>query len=164
MPLYSQDDGATFGWSSLEFDANKGKPGYKPPNPLKLPAPVPLNQKPTLADFKENGRYCKSGLAYPASDYLAVCTSFTEMMYYDATTKKTTKLKEVDGAYKCSPEDQANVCQLRFKIDPAYDEYTDATGTSRGYVENQCKCALDGGVDSGYCTSTLGTDKYRKAV
>jgi len=93
MPLYSQDDGATFGWFSKD------------------------PKQPQLADFKENGRYCKSGLAYPASDNLAVCTSFTQMDYYDATTKKASKMEEIDGAYPCSPEDQANVCQLRFKID-----------------------------------------------
>jgi len=143
MPLYSQDDGATFGWSSENA------------KDLKFPS---------LADFKENGRYCKSGLAYPASDDLAVCTSFTEMMYYNAADKKSTKLEKINGAYRCSPEDQANLCQLHFQIAPEHKTYTEAVGTSRGYVENQCKCALDGDTDSGYCSSTLGTDKYRKAV
>lgn len=89
MPLYSQDDGATFGWSS-----EKGN------NPKDV-----KKEFPSLADFKENGRYCKSGLAYPASDDLAVCTSFTQMEYYVAATKETTKLEEIKGAYRCSPED-----------------------------------------------------------
>lgn len=60
MPLYSQDDGTEFGW----YSAHK------------------LN--PNSTDFKENGRYCKSGLAYPASDNVAVCTSFKKMMQYYA--------------------------------------------------------------------------------
>lgn len=147
MPLYSQDDGATFGWRAEHAEK------------LKQP------DKPTLEDFKENGRYCKSGLAYPAGEYLAVCTSFSKMMYYDDEEKKSTELKPTEnGAYKCNPEKQQNVCQLHFNIAPEHKEYTEAKGTTRGYVENQCKCALDGGADSGYCSATLGTDKYTKAV
>ena len=120
--------------------------------------------KPTLADFKENGRYCKSGLAYPAGADLAVCTSFTHMEFYEAATKKVTKIEGKDGAYACSPEDQANTCRLRFAIDDTYKAYVNKADTSRSYVENQCKCALDGKEASGYCSSTLGTGKYKKAV
>tara|TARA_B110000285_G_C15074352_1_gene589852 strand:- start:416 stop:748 length:333 start_codon:yes stop_codon:yes gene_type:complete len=93
MPLYSQDDGATFGWASQGEDERAA--GKK-------------NLNPTLEDFKNNGRYCKSGLAYPAGDNLAVCTSFTEMWFYDDATKKAAiipKDKAKDGAYPCSPED-----------------------------------------------------------
>ena len=91
------------------------------------------------------------------------------MEFYEATTKKVTDLKETElgsGAYRCSPEDQANTCRLRFTIYPkiAPDTYVNKDDTSRAYVENQCKCALDGKETSGYCASTLGTPKYRKAV
>jgi hypothetical protein len=93
MPLYSQDDGATFGWASIK-EAESG-----------VADTAPLNEKPTLADFKANGRYCASGLAYPAGDHLAVCTSFTEMQFYDAEKKTSTKINPVkDGAFPCSPE------------------------------------------------------------
>jgi hypothetical protein len=89
------------------------------------------------------------------------------MQFYDAAEKKATKITAAaakDGAFPCSPEDQANSCQLRFEIHPDHAEYTNKVGTSRSYVENQCKCALDGKLDSGYCSTTLGTDKYKKAV
>lgn len=86
-------------------------------------------------------------------------------MYFEAATKKASELEATtNGAYACSPEAQANTCQLHFDVAKEHEGYTLAAGTSRAYVKNQCKCALDGKGDSGYCSSTLGTEKYRKAV
>lgn len=34
----------------------------------------------------------------------------------------------------------------------------------RDYVNNDCKCALDGKATSGYCSSIVGTDMYEKGV
>ena len=68
MPLYSQDDGTEFGWYSEN------------------------SLEPNETDFKLNGRYCASGLAYPASDDIAVCTSFKKMMYYFKEEDKTAEI------------------------------------------------------------------------
>ena len=55
LAMYQEGDGKRFGWSAV--------------NP----------QQPTEDDFKRNGLYCKSGLAYPISDDEAKCTSFEKM-------------------------------------------------------------------------------------
>ena len=55
MPVYSQEDGVLFGWESKDIN------------------------NPTQEDFKQNGQYCQSGLAYPAGPDEARCTSFKEM-------------------------------------------------------------------------------------
>ena len=51
LPLYSQDHGTRFGWSSN--------------NP----------SNPTFEDYEFNGQYCKSGLAFPETAQTARCTS-----------------------------------------------------------------------------------------
>jgi hypothetical protein len=59
MEMYSQDDGFIFGWSQLKENEV-------------------LEQ-----DFKQNGKFCMSGLAYPKSKTEAYCTKFTKMMHND---------------------------------------------------------------------------------
>ena len=55
IETYSQEDGATFGWSE---------------------ATTP----PTFTDFERNGKYCKSGLAYGEGD-TATCVSTKEIKF-----------------------------------------------------------------------------------
>lgn len=45
--MYSQDDGIVFGW--MQISGND-------------------STKITLADYEKNGKYCISGLAYPANN------------------------------------------------------------------------------------------------
>lgn len=59
MSLYSAENGDNFGWSASSLT------------------------NPTEKDFKQNGRYCQSGLAYPVSDNKAKCTSFKNMTHGD---------------------------------------------------------------------------------
>ena len=78
---------------------------------------------------------------------------------------------EVPYPYACDPSDQAKTCKLKFEVyDDADKAYLEKSGTSRSFVENQCKCALDGfsdkktGLQHGFCSSLLGTDYYRNAM
>jgi hypothetical protein len=59
LSIYSQPEGTKFGWYSESEDA------------------------PTLEDFKKNGMYCESGLAYPYSKNGARCTDMKEMKWND---------------------------------------------------------------------------------
>lgn len=70
--MYSQDDDTTFGWEAED------------------------NKNPTLEDFKKNGKYCSSGLAYPVDDDEARCTSFKQMKFNGKVTPYP---------YACNPED-----------------------------------------------------------
>ena len=65
----------------------------------------------------------------------------------------------------CNPQDQKKKCRLFYEVhaDDAGSNGYRTEGT-RGYVENDCKCALDGRTDGGYCESQLGTLLYKRAV
>ena len=138
IPLYSQEDGASFGWHSEDED------------------------NISIDDFIQNGKYCESGLAYPASKDKGVCTKFKHMEFDD---------KEIPYPYSCDPSDQKKVCKIKFEVyDDEDQKYLDKAGTQRSFVENRCKCALDGfkdkltGAQNGYCSSLLGTELYRQAM
>ena len=136
--MYSQADGDSFGWHSED------------------------ENNISIEDFIQNGKYCESGLAYPASKDKGVCTKFKRMDFND---------EEVAYPYACDPSDQTKTCKLIFEIYGDEDNaYVTKSGTKRGFVENQCKCALDGfkdpatGVQHGFCSTLLGTDHYRNAM
>lgn len=94
-------------------------------------------KKPTYLDFEKNGKYCESGLAYPVSKDEGKCTSFDHMKFDE---------KKIEEPFKCNPYDQTKKCQLYFNIEDDDLKYVNdqAGGTQRGFVENRCKCALDG--------------------
>ena len=78
---------------------------------------------------------------------------------------------EIPYPYACDPSDQKKTCKLKFEIYGEEDQkYMEKAGTQRGFVQNQCKCALDGfkdpetGAQHGYCSSLLGTEHYRQAM
>jgi len=74
MPIYSQDHGTTFGWKSDN------------------------TENPTKEDFEQNGKYCKSGLAYPVDNDEARCTTFKEMKFDGEVT---------NNPFECNPTDQS---------------------------------------------------------
>ena len=100
-----------------------------------------------------NGKYCESGLAYPISKNEGKCTSFKEMRYNDTI---------IEDPFPCNASYQNYSCELYFNIDAEDIAYSNQT--TRRFVENQCKCALTGNETLGYCSSVLGTKKYRRAV
>lgn len=115
------------------------------------------SKKPTLDDFTVNGKYCKSGLAYPISDDEGRCAAFKHMEFDGVKLKSSSN--------PCDPSDQEKKCRLYYDVhadDTSSDAYR-AEGT-RLYVENDCKCALDGRENGGYCQSMLGTELHRRAV
>lgn len=103
----------------------------------------------TYEDFEINGRYCKSGLAFPITNFSSNCTA-TDRIFYEGKNKTY--------PYKCDPVNQSSRCNLFFNISYPND----------GYVLNQssfsvrCSCALNG--NDGYCSKILGTEKYKDAV
>lgn len=74
--------------------------------------------------------------------------------------------KVIEEPYVCDPSNQANFCELYFDVDEADELFTLANPTTytRSFVKNQCKCALDGDIKSGFCSSMLGTLKYERAT
>ena len=87
------------------------------------------------------------------SDFEAKCTEFKEMKFDD---------RVVGMPFRCSPTLQTKKCQLFFNIDEEDEAYTLQGG--RSFVTNECKCSLDGDKASGYCASTVGTEKYGRAM
>lgn len=60
--MYSKDIGNTFGWSSADHTA------------------------PTYDDYKQNGKYCKSGIAFALDEHTAKCTSIDFVKFWDKET------------------------------------------------------------------------------
>jgi len=77
LPTFSQEDQTEFGWESAD----------------------PYN--PTLDEFTINGKYCKSGLAYPASDTKARCAPATSVTFDGQT---------LSSPYPCDPTDNTKKC------------------------------------------------------
>ena len=71
LPKYSQDVGTEFGWESISGNSWKD---------------------PTYEDLKYNGQYCMSGLAFPKTEIMAVCTTVHKVMF----DGKTLWDKEID--------------------------------------------------------------------
>ena len=109
--------------------------------------------EPQPEDFIKNGQYCVSGLAYPISKYEARCASFKEMRFKD---------KVIEEPFKCNPTDPKVKCKLYIQI--SEDDKDNSYSSTRDFVQNDCKCALDGEKDSGYCSLIVGTEWYEKGV
>ena len=71
---------------------------------------------------------------------------------------------KTEEPFACSPKDQTKFCALYYNIheDDATGSYLKA-GT-RLFAKNQCRCALNGKIGDGYCSSILGSNHYRRAV
>ena len=121
MPLYSQDHGTRFGWDSED----------------------PSN--PTFEDYRFNGQYCKSGIAFAEKATGARCSS-TDHIKFDGNKTMT--------PYACDPTDNGKQCSLFFNV----TDYTPALDAEQTSVDTPCRCALDG--DNGFCGSIMGTSEY----
>jgi hypothetical protein len=77
LPYYSAIDGTKFGWFSSS------------------------SETPTEEDFKKNGRFCSSGIAYNSDKNEATCTSSTGIFYND---------EPLDTPYSCDPRFPYNYC------------------------------------------------------
>jgi hypothetical protein len=77
LPYYSAIDGTKFGWFSSS------------------------SETPTEEDFKKNGRFCSSGIAYNSDKNEATCTSSTGIFYND---------EPLDAPYSCDPRFPYNYC------------------------------------------------------
>ena len=89
LPLYSQDHLTEFGWVS------------KDPT------------KPTFEDYKQNGLYCRSGLAFPyknGTGNIAKCTTTDHIKF---------SKRKIASPYQCDPTNNEDFCQLNFNITPA---------------------------------------------
>ena len=83
----------------------------------------------------------------------ARCTQFKEMKFDGKT---------LEVPYACNPTDYKKKCELYFQV-ALEDANLDYIKT-RNKGDNECKCALDGRVNSGYCSSLAGTEMYTKAI
>jgi hypothetical protein len=86
---------------------------------------------PTFDDFKQNGLYCRSGLAFPSGPNTALCTSTDHIKF---------KGKKIASPYQCDPSDNADFCQLNYNITVA----SIAIPAKQLSFNTSCKCALDG--------------------
>mmetsp|Transcript_36166 Transcript_36166/g.55537 ORF Transcript_36166/g.55537 Transcript_36166/m.55537 type:complete len:118 (+) Transcript_36166:367-720(+) len=68
----------------------------------------------------------------------------------------------IEYPFECNATSREYQCELFFEV---YDEDAAYTNEAkRNYFPNSCKCALDGKKSSGYCSSLMGTEKYRNAM
>lgn len=124
--MYKAKDDTKFGWYSKDL------------------------KEPTEEDFKRNGRFCKSGLAYQSAANEATCVSTSGIWFQN---------KKLNEPYKCSPQNPADKCTIYFDIPTASQTFT-AEG-SRGFIKTNCSCALTDQLD-GFCSNVLGTNPYLK--
>ncbi len=66
----------------------------------------------TYAEYEINGRYCKSGLAFPTGKTSGNCTATDRIVYLG---------KNLTKPYSCDPINQANVCQLYYNASAPND-------------------------------------------
>jgi hypothetical protein len=134
LPVYSQDDGTIFGWGKVSTTTTAGVV--------------------TLDDYKQNGKYCSSGLAYQMSDSAAKCSSMNNVTYKD---------KILDAPYNCTPTDTSSKCHINFNVDDSDVAYTKVG--NRAYVEVPCRCSLGGPTATqGFCASVIGSSFYSDAM
>lgn len=103
----------------------------------------------TYEDYEINGRYCKSGLAFPTSNVTGNCTA-TDRIFYEG--------KNLSIPYPCDPTNQTKRCSLFFNASAPNDAIT----LPQKSFDVRCNCALNG--NDGYCSKILGTENYKEAV
>ena len=82
--MYSQEKGTQFGW-------------YQDPK----------NDKATLEEYTQNGKYCLSGLAFKKKDgNIAQCTTTDKIMF---------DFEETNAPYNCTATDPNKKCQIAFE-------------------------------------------------
>lgn len=114
--MYSQFVGVAFGWGSESLTDIK------------------------YEDYKTNGLYCKSGLAfYNKEKKQAECAD---------AKKITQKNRTLAFPYECDPTDNLEPCKIFYSDTDSFDV--------------PCKCALDG-TQKGYCSYILGTPWYAES-
>lgn len=118
----------------------------------------------TYEDYEINGRYCKSGLAFPVNEtanlknntngtkelILGNCTATDKVVYQ-------TKGK-LSWPYACNASNQSARCELWYNSSSPNDAIT----LPQKSFSVRCNCALDG--NNGYCSKLLGTEKYKDAM
>lgn len=103
----------------------------------------------TVEDYIQNGKYCKSGLAFPITEFIGNCSA-TDRIVYNNTN--------VTAPYECNPTNQFQRCWLFYN----YSAPNDAITLPQRNFSVRCNCALDG--NKGYCSNIVGTLEYREAV
>lgn len=91
LPLYSQEKGTNMGWHS----------------------PNPLNNL-TADDYRINGMYCKSGIAFPLPNNpnSGNCTATDNIMFQN---------RRIPFPFKCDPTNQANRCLVNYNASAPND-------------------------------------------
>jgi len=119
LPLYSQEKGTNMGWKSNN----------------------PINNL-TADDFRINGMYCKSGLAFPITEFTGNCTATDNIIFQN---------KKIAFPFKCDPTNQANRCLVNYNASAP----NDAVKLDQKNFTVGCSCAMNG--NDGYCSNILGT-------
>ena len=83
METYLAEDGTKFGWEAAISDTNS----------------------PDLEDYRRNGHYCASGLAYESAKGEATCVSTSQVVFNG---------KVLDETYACDPMDPDVKCYIKF--------------------------------------------------
>lgn len=126
LPLYSQEKGTQMGWFSTNSLTNL-----------------------TWEDFELNGRYCKSGLAFPLDQFTGNCSATDKIVYNN---------EKLSAPYPCDPTNQSKRCSLFYNASAP----NDAIPLPQKSFSVRCNCALNG--NDGYCSNILGTEAYKEAV
>ena len=103
----------------------------------------------SYSDYEINGRYCKSGLAFPISNVSGNCTATDRILYNGVN---------LTYPYPCDPTNQAMKCGLWYNASVPNPAYV----LPQLSFNVRCNCALNG-VD-GYCSQLLGPQEYSDAV
>ena len=83
METYLATDGTKFGWQ----------------------AAIANTSNPDLEDYRRNGKYCASGLAYESAKGEATCVSTSQVVFNG---------KVLDDTYGCDPMDPDVKCYIKF--------------------------------------------------
>ena len=118
--MYSQGSYTIFGWAQISSNDST---------------------KITLDDYRRNGLYCQSGLAYPANATTAKCSTLNYVQF---------KGQVLSDPYQCDPTAISQFCQIYYVFDPNSNDGQNSSyqlNGTRGFVQAPCKCSLGGSSD-----------------
>merc|ERR1711957_694962 len=105
---------------------------------------------PDLEDYRRNGMYCVTGLAYNSAENEATCVDTSEVVFRDQV---------LDNPYKCDPTHPEERCYIKFDTSHSEPAWIDLGKNDR--ISVNCSCGLED-ESSGYCKDVIGTDPYIK--
>lgn len=137
MEIYNAEVGTKFGWESAKEDTDS----------------------PDLEDYRRNGQYCLTGLAYNSALNEATCVATSSVEFKSSSDPTSDPPKKLEAPYPCNPEHPQDRCHIKFDTSASTSQWLSVG--QRDKISVNCSCSLSDET-TGYCKDVIGTDPYVK--